>query len=235
VRTLAIVPVKSFDIAKQRLAGALARGSRQSLAQAMFSDVLAALRRARAVDAIAVVTAEAAAESLAQSDATVLLDDRRAGQSAAAEIGIDHAIASGFERVLLVPGDTPLIDPDEVDALLDRTAADRIAAGIVADRHGTGTNALVLAPPDALVPSFGPNSLARHVARAEETGVAYRLEEVPSLAHDVDTPDDLAALRTSLDGARRGAGRTRGAITQLERSGALAAIAPPAPGGEPKG
>jgi 2-phospho-L-lactate guanylyltransferase len=231
VRTLAIVPVKSFDIAKQRLGGALPRGSREALAQAMFADVLAALRRARRVEAIAVVTADPAAESLAGQDATVLVDDQRAGQSEAAGIGIRFAIASGFERVLLVPGDTPLIDPGEVDGLLERTAADGIAAGIVADRHGTGTNALVLAPPDALAPGFGPHSLARHVTRAEEEGVAHRVEAAPSLAHDVDTPDDLAALWTSLDGGRGGAQRTRGALRQLERSGVLGSLASESTGG----
>jgi 2-phospho-L-lactate/phosphoenolpyruvate guanylyltransferase len=225
VRTLAIVPVKSFDVAKQRLGGALARGARESLAQAMFADVLAALRHARRVDAIAVVTAEPAAESLAGQDAIVLPDDHRAGQSAAADIGVRYAIAAGVDRVALIPGDTPMLDPAELDALLDRTAADRIAVGIVADRHGTGTNALVLAPPDALVPSFGPDSLARHVTRAKEAGVAHRLEEAPSLAHDVDTPDDLVALAASLDGARGGAQCTRGALRQLERSGALDGLA----------
>jgi 2-phospho-L-lactate guanylyltransferase len=224
VRTLAIVPVKSFDIAKQRLAGALPRGSRESLAQAMFADVLGALRRARRVEAIAVVTADSTAESLAGQDATVLMDDRRAGQSEAAEIGIRWAIASGFERVLLVPGDTPLIDARDVDDLLERTAADEIAAGIVADRHGTGTNALVLAPPDALAPGFGPQSLARHVTRAQESGVAHRLEAAPSLAHDVDTPDDLVALIGAVETSHAGAQRTRGALRQLERSGALTVL-----------
>jgi 2-phospho-L-lactate guanylyltransferase len=231
VRTLAIVPVKSFDIAKQRLAAALARGSRESLAQAMFADVLAALRRARRVDAIAVVTAEPAAETIARREATVLLDDERAGQSAAAEIGIRYAIASGFERVVLVPGDTPLLDAGELDDLLARSAADRIAAAIVADRHGTGTNALVLAPPDAMRPGFGPDSLARHVGRAEAAGVTHRVERAPSLAHDVDTPDDLAALWTSLDAGHGGAQRTRGALSQLERSGALTALASEAAAG----
>jgi 2-phospho-L-lactate/phosphoenolpyruvate guanylyltransferase len=225
VRTLAIVPVKSFDVAKQRLAGALARGSRESLAQAMFSDVLAALRHARLVEAIAVVTANPTAESLARDAGMVLRDDARAGQSAATEIGIRHALAARFERVLLVPGDAPMIDAVEVDQLLARTEADGIAVGIVADRHGTGTNALVLAPPDALAPSFGPDSLARHVAAAEEASVSHRLEHAPSLAHDVDTPDDLAALWTALQGLRVGAQRTRGTLMQLERAGALQAIA----------
>ena len=224
MRTLAIVPVKNFDLAKQRLAGVLARGSRESLAQAMFSDVLASLRRARSVDSIAVVTADAAAQSLARDGATVLLDDVRAGQSAAAEIGVRHALATNFERVPLVPGDTPMIAPDDLDRLLARTAEDGIAAGIVADRHGTGTNALVLAPPDALQPSFGPGSLARHVSGAEEAGVAHRVEQAPSLEHDVDTPEDLAALWNALDAERGGAQRTRGALRQLERSGARAAL-----------
>jgi 2-phospho-L-lactate guanylyltransferase len=218
VRTLAIVPVKSFDSAKQRLADALPAGSRRSLAQAMLADVLAPLGRCRRIDGLALVTSEPAAESLAPPHATLIRDDRGAGQSAAAEIGIRHAVAAQFERVLLVPGDTPLLDAAEVDELLERTASDGIAAAIVADRHGTGTNALVLAPPDAIVPGFGPNSLARHVERAEEAGVKFRVEEAPSLAHDVDTPDDLAALRTALDKARGGAQCTRGALAQLARS-----------------
>src|SRR5438132_1284642 len=109
MRTLAIVPVKSFDTAKQRLAAALARGARHSLAQAMFSDVLAALRHCRLVDGIAVVTDDPAAQSLAQDDSVLLRDEAHAGQSAATQIGIRHALAMGFERVLLVPGDTPLI------------------------------------------------------------------------------------------------------------------------------
>ena len=85
MRTLAVVPIKTFDIAKQRLAGALARGSRESLAQAMFADVLGALRRSRRVDSIAVVTADPTADSLARDLATVVRDGAHAGQSAAAK------------------------------------------------------------------------------------------------------------------------------------------------------
>lgn len=196
----------------------------------MFSDVLAALRRMREVHAIVVVTADPAAQSLASDDATVLRDAVRAGQSVATQIGIRHAMAEGFERVLLVPGDTPLIDPGEVDRLLARTAADGIAVGIVADRHGTGTNALVLTPPDVMAPSFGPDSRARHVARAEELGLAHRVEEVASLAHDVDTPEDLEALREAIESGRSGAQRTRGALRQLTRSGARVRPRPEPPG-----
>jgi 2-phospho-L-lactate guanylyltransferase len=222
MRTLAVVPIKTLNSAKQRLAGALASGARQSLAQAMFSDVLASLRRSRAVDDIVVVTADVVAEALAHGDrVTVLADERQEGQSAATLIGIRYAIVAGYDRVVLVPGDTPLLDTAELDGLLERCEADRIGAAIVPDRHGTGTNALVLTPPDSMEPSFGPGSCERHTALAAEAGLEHRVEHVPSLAHDVDTPEDLAAMAATLAGARSLGPRTRGALRQLERSGAI--------------
>jgi 2-phospho-L-lactate/phosphoenolpyruvate guanylyltransferase len=226
VRTQAIVPIKSFTSAKQRLADVLAAGSRRSLVQAMFSDVLASLRRCESVDRIVVVTADPLADSIARVDRVeVLDDDASAGQSAATEIGIADAVANGFDRVLLVPGDTPLLDPPEIDDLLERTANDGLEVAIIPDRHGTGTNALVLAPPDAIRPSFGEGSFERHMAAARDAGRNHRAEAVSSLAPDVDTADDLAVVWNLVDGARVRAQRTRGALSQLERSGARAALA----------
>jgi 2-phospho-L-lactate/phosphoenolpyruvate guanylyltransferase len=216
VTTLAILPVKSFGAAKQRLSESLGAGSRQALAQAMFSDVLSALRRAPGIDAIAVVTSDRAAESAASGDRVrVLRDPSDSGHSNAARIGIGYALAEGYDRVLLIPGDTPLVQPAEIGALL---AAGPVA--IVPDRHGTGTNALLLSPPDAIDPSFGPGSRERHVAAADEAGVAHRVQELPGLALDVDTPDDLAALSSELERRRGHAPATRGALRQLDRAGA---------------
>jgi len=191
----------------------------------MFSDVLAALSRAERVDRIAVVTGDLAAEELSLGFAMVLRDEEEAGQSKAAEVGIRHAQAAGYDRVLLVPGDTPLIDPAEVDLLLDRTEAAGVAVAVVPDRHGTGTNALVLNPPDALAPAFGPDSLRRHVAAAKSAARSHRVEPSGSLAHDVDTPDDLAELIAAVGDRRAGAQRTRGVLAQLERTGSLGALA----------
>jgi 2-phospho-L-lactate/phosphoenolpyruvate guanylyltransferase len=220
VRTLAILPVKSFGAAKQRLAGSLGAGSRQALAQAMFTDVLTALRRVPGLDGIAVVTADRVAEAAAGGKGVrVLQDTAQTGQSEAALIGIRHALAEGFDRVLLVPGDTPLVQPGDLERLLSGTRG----VVIVPDRHGTGTNALVLVPPDAIEPGFGPDSFARHVALAEEADVPHRVEEVSALALDVDTAADLAELASEL-GLRRGqAQSTRGALRQLDRAGAAPA------------
>jgi 2-phospho-L-lactate guanylyltransferase len=218
MRTLAVLPIKSFGAAKQRLSEALGSGSRHLLAQAMCSDVLAALRRARRVDAVVVVTDDHEVEALFRGEpVTVLEDDVRAGQSPATVIGIEHALANGYERALLVPGDTPLARADDVDSLLDTARAEQLAVAIVADRHGAGTNALVITPPGAFEPSFGPESLERHLGAARKAGLAHRVVEVEALAHDVDTPDDLSALTEVLDRRRGVAPRTRGALRQFDR------------------
>lgn len=226
--TIAILPVKSFGAAKQRLAPALGAGSRQALAQAMFSDVLASLRRVPGVDAVAVVTADPVAESAALGErVAVLRDTESAGQSAAAMIGIRYAQAHGFDRVLLVPGDTPLLDPGEVAGVLRRALDNGVAAVVVPDRHGEGTNALLLTPPDSIEPSFGPGSCARHVAAARAAGVPCAVEAVPTLALDIDTGQDLELLAATLDARRGHAPATRGALRQLMRS--RASRRPPVP------
>ena len=219
MRTIAILPVKSFGAAKQRLAQRLAPGFRQALAQAMFSDVLTSLRHVAGLDEVAVVTADEAAGAAALGHRVeVLHDQEEAGQSRAAAVGIRHALASGYERALLVPGDTPLLDSGELSSLLARAAETATTVVVVPDRHGTGTNALLLAPPDAIAPSFGEGSLERHVAAAGEAGLACAVEPLPSLVLDVDTPEDLEELSGRLERQRGHAPATRGALSQLDRA-----------------
>jgi 2-phospho-L-lactate/phosphoenolpyruvate guanylyltransferase len=219
MRTIAILPVKSFSAAKQRLATVLGGGSRQALAQAMFADVLTSLRYVDGLEAIAVVTRDRTAESTAlASGDTVVWDHEETGQTDAALAGVRHALAGGFERVLLVAGDTPLIDPAELTNVLARAEEAALGAVVVPDRHGTGTNALVLRPPDAVEPSFGPGSLDRHVEAARAAGVTCSVDPLPSLVLDVDTPEDLAELATLVEERRGLAPQTQGALRQLDRS-----------------
>ncbi len=217
MRTLAILPIKSFAQAKQRLRLELSEADRRALVDAMFSDVLVALRRVPELENIIVVSGDRVAQRIAQGyGATVVEDDER-GHNAAATAGIRTALEDGIERVLLVPGDCPLLDPKQIEGLLAHPAAERSAL-IVPDRHGTGTNALLLSPPDVLAPSFGPDSCRRHMADAGMAGVPAEVVEVPCLAFDVDTPDDLDALQQQLAESRGGAAHTRGMLNQLMRA-----------------
>ena len=215
--TLAILPIKSLDAAKQRLAEELDPAPRRSLVEAMFSDSLVALRRARSIDQVLVVTADHGAQRIAGGYGAGVVEDSDLGHNDAAQRGIVRAIELGATRVLLVPGDCPLLDPAEVDALVARPVAEPSVL-VVPDRHGTGTNALLLTPPDALPPAFGEGSHDRHLAHAQAAGVPAQTVVVDSLAMDVDTPEDLAAIDARLDETHGGAAHTRGMLRQLLRS-----------------
>jgi 2-phospho-L-lactate/phosphoenolpyruvate guanylyltransferase len=212
MRTLAILPVKSFPRAKERLSQGLSADLRRTLAEAMFADVLGALTRVDAIAEILVVTAGDTARGIAEGRGARVVKDRELGHNAAAALGIEAALKTGAERVLLVPGDCPALDPEQLDALLAQQLAPPSAV-IVPDRHQTGTNALLLAPPNAIDTAFGPNSCERHLQIAASAGIEAEVIDVPSLAIDIDTPDDLDALEGLA--APDAATRTRELLTTL--------------------
>jgi 2-phospho-L-lactate guanylyltransferase len=224
MRTAAVLPVKSFARAKQRLGESVADPLRLELARAMVGDVLLALCETEAIERTIVVTREeSVADAARELGALVVQDAAESGQSAAALLGIERALAEGMERVLCVPGDCPALDPAELAELLEGPVAAAGAAGgasvvIVPDRHGTGTNGLLLAPPRAIAPSFGPGSCERHQALAREAGAACSLARPQSLLLDIDTGADLAALRERLAGRHARAARTRAVLSGAERA-----------------
>ncbi|MEX0973241.1 MAG: 2-phospho-L-lactate guanylyltransferase [Solirubrobacterales bacterium] len=204
MKATAILPVKRFAAAKQRLAAGIDDERRETLVAAMLADVLEAIAAARSIDATIVVSAEPrAAELAAAAGATTIPDPDDGGHCGAALAGIARAEAEGAECVVLLPGDCPLLDPKQLDSLLTGMPGDFVA--IVPDRHGTGTNALALAPPGAIRPAFGEGSCARHVAAAREAGVPHAVERLDSLGLDLDTPADVVALTRALaEGSKRG-------------------------------
>jgi 2-phospho-L-lactate/phosphoenolpyruvate guanylyltransferase len=206
-----VLPVKRFGAAKQRLAAGITGGQRRDLAEAMVADVLEAIGQARAIERTIVVTGDPIAQELAAgAGAEVVPDPEDAGHVEAALAGIARAEADGGERVVLLAGDCPLLDPRELDRLL--TGVPGSYVGVVPDRHGTGTNALLLSPPDAIVPAFGEGSRDRHVEAARQAGVPFGIEELPSIELDLDTPADVIALTRKLEKNRGRAKRTAKAL-----------------------
>jgi len=203
----AILPVKRLGAAKRRLGTGLDDLQRRDLVLAMAGDVLEAIGEARTVERTIVVTGEPGVEEIAvEAGAEVLPDPADTGHSEAALLGIELAAAAGAGCVVLLPGDCPMLDPRELDNLL--TGIPERFVAVVPDRHGSGTNALVLSPPDAIRPAFGEGSRERHVEAAREAGLPYSEEGIASLALDLDTPADIIALTTALDAGRGRAPRT---------------------------
>ena len=197
MKTVAVLPVKRLDTAHSRLAGVLDPEQRARLAEATFLDALSTLRQCAhpGRDRGRAPRIRTSPGRRAGSGASSSSRARTRGTPTPRAPGVRAALELGADRVAILPTDCPLMDAAEIDDRLGRTPR---AALIVPDRHGTGTNCLVLSPPDAFEPAFGPDSCARHVSRARATGISFALEELDSLALDLDTPEDMQALRDAL-------------------------------------
>jgi 2-phospho-L-lactate guanylyltransferase len=196
VHTTAIIPVKGLTVANGRLDGLLSADERNQLAEALFLDLIVKLPRSRNIDDLLVVTADKSiARQVRWFGHKVLLQDSDDGHSEAAAAGARAAMAEGAERVAMLPVDCPMLDTDELDAHIGRSPRTVL---IIPDRHGTGTNGLVLAPPDVFLPAFGPDSCSRHVSRARASGISFALEQVSSMGLDLDTAEDYTLLRDRL-------------------------------------
>jgi 2-phospho-L-lactate/phosphoenolpyruvate guanylyltransferase len=188
----ALLPVKAFRNAKQRLSGFLSQAEREALARLMYEHVLETLCAARGLDRVVVATSDPdAARHARLSGATIFEEERQISHSHSADAAAHRAKLMGAETVLLAPIDVPLVTVEEIEDLI---AAARPGVIIVPSADGTGTNALVRTPPDAIRSCFGPGSFHAHLEQARANGVEARVLRPPGLLFDVDTPDDVAEL-----------------------------------------
>jgi 2-phospho-L-lactate guanylyltransferase len=224
----AVVPVKERGEAKQRLAELLAPRLRRELAQAMLEDVLAALAASPGLAGIAVVTLEPEAGRLAaRYGARVIEDGARDGHTGAVTAAARRLAGEGAAGMLTVPGDIPLIMPDEVARLI--AAHRRAPAFTIAPSHDErGSNAILMSPPMAAPLRFGEDSFLPHLRAAEAAGIVPSVVRLPGIALDIDTPEDLARFARL-----RSATRTQALLDESGLSVPLSASPPGDKRGDP--
>jgi 2-phospho-L-lactate/phosphoenolpyruvate guanylyltransferase len=190
--TWAIVPVKALGDAKQRLACVLALEARRRLMLVMLHDVLAVLEQVETLGPIVIVSPDPHVARIAEREGLLLLREARsAGHSAAVAAGLAFAKSHGATRALTLPADVPLVTAGEICSVVDGGVR---GLTIVPSRDGDGSNAILFEPLDALTPSFGLGSFARHTAQAAARGIACRTLSFPGIGLDIDAPEDLAEL-----------------------------------------
>ncbi|MCS6816661.1 MAG: 2-phospho-L-lactate guanylyltransferase [Blastocatellia bacterium] len=212
----AVVPVKDFQTAKQRLHAVLAPGERRALARAMLEDVLGALVRVHELDRLVLVTREPHAVALARRfGAFVLSESSNRGQTAAVERALAEAHRQGASAVLALPSDVPLIAPADVEAIL--RAGERADVVLVPSRDGRGTNAMWLRLPTKLPLRFGEDSFHFHYHKAHEAALCTVVLDLPRVALDVDAPEDLGELARQYETTPELAVRSATAVLFEER------------------
>ena len=183
-----LLPVKDFANAKHRLAGTLDASTRAGLARAMCIDVLTALSRTRAPERVVVFTAADEVIQMARPFGfDVVLEESVDGHSAAVNFMISELL-SNSSRILSIASDLPRLAPSEIDFALD-AAAEPIT--LIPSRDWTGTNGVTFIPPARIIMEYGEGSFRRHLSKAAAAGHRADVMNLPGIAFDIDTPEDL--------------------------------------------
>jgi 2-phospho-L-lactate guanylyltransferase len=190
-----LIPVKSLSIAKQRLAAVLDQTARTELAQAMLHDVVSALAAWALRPACALVTGDPFAIELASEyDFEIIPDPANPGETGAIEMATQICVERGIDSTLVIPADIPLIQASELEQILRHAPAEGSVLASAAD--GRGTNAAYRRPANLFPLRFGNDSFKPHLAAAQATGKPCIVLQLPSIAVDVDNPEDMQRLLT---------------------------------------
>jgi len=188
-----LIPVKNLDTAKQRLASVLDQPARTALGQVMLQDVLARLAEWTQRPDVAVVTSDPFAVELAQSHSfEVIPDPANAGETGAIEMATQVCVERGVDSTIVIPADIPLIQASELELILEHAPEKGSVLAPAAD--GRGTNAAFRRPANLFPLRFGNDSFKPHLAAAQATGKPCVVLQLPTVAIDVDNPEDLQRL-----------------------------------------
>jgi 2-phospho-L-lactate guanylyltransferase len=191
----AIVPVKPLRRGKSRLAGTLTEDERTALNQELLEHTLKVLSSLKELDQVLVVSRDPQALTIARNHgAKTVQEDGQPHLNTALARATVMAQVHSTRGILVLPADLPLLTPDDVRALIDRAAKPPVVV-IAPDRHGKGTNALLMVPSGQIEYDFGEGSFQRHCDRAIKSGARLEIVELPSLGLDLDLPEDLEMIR----------------------------------------
>lgn len=195
----AIVPVKPLRRGKSRLAGVLTEEERLDLNSQLLIHTVDTLSEIPEIEQILVVSRDQAALALARAHGA-----RTVQENGAPELNVALTRATIVAKryatrgILIIPSDLPMISKEDVYAMLE-LVKDPPVVVLAPDRKKEGTNALLVCPVGLIEYDYGPNSFERHCQSARQAGARLEICELPSLALDMDVPEDLELVSNELE------------------------------------
>lgn len=191
--TVILIPVKKLEESKTSFSEVLPQKRREELTLAMLEDVLNVGSQVKGAEA-AVVTPDEEVINFVGSRGFKTISEPDVGLNRALEVAIGEIVDSGFEEILILPADVPLLKPHDIQKIFDLVSGDR--SMVITPSKENGTNALLLRPPDVMDLHFGGESFPEHVEEARSRGIKFRIYRSENLERDIDKPEDLLKVET---------------------------------------
>lgn len=182
-----LIPVKGRG--KERLSNMLNVEGREKLILYMLKLVLKACYR---LGDVFVISKDEGVLEMAKAFKVKTLYDPVNGLNDAIIYAQYKLKALGYSQLLVLPVDLPLLKRQDVESLIEKTSKLRPPFAVIAPSKDEGTNALFLSPPDAIKPSFGPDSFKKHIEQA--LGIDLHVFRSEGFEFDVDVEEDLLKL-----------------------------------------
>jgi 2-phospho-L-lactate guanylyltransferase len=193
----AVMPVKSFGMAKSRLEGVLTLHERQDLVRSLMGNALTALVASACFEHVIVVSRDEAVLSFAtRLGAEAMRETGPPNLNEALRSVRDLAMVEGATSLLVLFSDLPNVSAEDIRALVEASARSSVVIG--PDRRAEGTNAMLLRPPDAIEYAFGELSFEKHLGAASKAGLEVTVLRRDGIGLDVDFPEDLAAMHLAV-------------------------------------
>lgn len=188
-----VIPIKPLATAKSRLSSILSIEDRQKLVLSLFQNTITKLNQWDQIGGILVVSADTTYKNhIVDPGITFLKENQASGLNASIRLAANYLIARSIESMLVIHADMPFLNQKDLDLFLCKKTVPGLT--IASDHHGTGTNVMLVSPPDLIPFSYGENSYQHHIQSAQKIGVPVNSFFSEALAFDIDLPVDLMRL-----------------------------------------
>ncbi|MGK0499112.1 MAG: FO synthase [Oceanicoccus sp.] len=193
----ALLPLKDFVNAKQRLSGVLAANERRHLFHSMVEDVLDVIAKHPAIDNVVILSDDPSAALLAEHYQVTCWAESAfnvTGLSAVVDAAAQKISDLGIERLMVLHGDVPLLSSNEIQRIINLSDSTQAAVTIAPDTVKDGSNCIIVTPPTALEFDYGQQSFSKHSSQAAAKKLSLAVQELAGVGLDIDTPEDLLSL-----------------------------------------